>query len=171
MKIGIYKARAIGVDFGETQNGNEYIAVGMRTDTGDVDTWTGYLSEKCVARSIHAVRLMGWKGSDLSTLSIGDLPGWVQIDVRLDKDKEGNTQLDDDGQPRTRVAFINSLSGMRSPPLSADKRKALALRLRKAVADSPTCDPVLTVEDPKPAQPKPPMREPGDDGDEPPPWL
>lgn len=148
MKVGKYRAKACGVDFGSTQNGNEFVAVAFEVD-GQVETWSGYLTDKSVERTLRALRLMGWQGNDLATLTVADLPGWVQVDIREDKDREGNVVTNDDGTPRTRIAWVNSITGMTSAPLPQNARQALALRLRKAVADAPVVAP--TLEAPRPA--------------------
>ena len=164
--VGKYKVKACGLEFSCTQNGNEFVAVAFDVPGYGVETWNGYLSEKAAPRTIAALRTMGWAGNDLAELKVKDLPGYVIADFREDKDREGNVSMDDDGKPRTRIAWISSLTGLRTPPMTTDARKSLSLRLRKVIADAPVVAPVLTTDE----APEP-MREPGDDGDEPPAWL
>jgi hypothetical protein len=164
--IGKYRAKACGFDIGESQSGNPFVAVSFEIG-GTVEPWTGYLTDKAAERTIQSLRLMGWQGDDLEKLTLADLPGWVQVDVREDKDKEGSIKIGDDGKPQTRIAFVNSLSGMFGAPMDHEARKALSLRLRGAVAKSPKVAPTLV--EPEQIKPKP-SREPGDDGD-PPDWL
>lgn len=157
LPVGKYKCKACGLEFSCSQNGNEFVAVAFDIG-GRVETWNGWLSEKAASRTIGALRNMGWKGSDLASLKVEDLPGYVLADVREDRDKDGHVKMDDDGKPRTRIAWISSITGLNTPPMSHDQRKSLSLRLRKAVAEAPIVEPVLAIDE----QPKP-MREPGDD--------
>lgn len=161
--VGKYLGKPCGVDLGQTQGGNEYIAIGFDIPGHGMETWNGYLSEKTVARTIGVLRMLGWKGSDLAAITVADLPGWAQLDVREDKDREGNINMGDDGKPRTRIAWVNSPSGMTGAPLGAESRKALSLRLRKVIADAPLCTP--TLEPPKASAPAPRAAELNDDFD------
>lgn len=161
LPVGKYRARAVGIDFGNTQGGNEFIAIAFECGPDRIlETWYGYLSEKAAARTIGVLRLMGWTGNDLGTLALHDLPGLVQVDVRDDVDRDGNNR-------GTRIAFVNSLSGMTGQPMTENNRKALALRLRGLVAAAPVVAPVIDQPEPKPA-PAPAekrMRQPGEDED------
>lgn len=146
LPVGKYRAKAVGIDFGNTPNtGTEFIAIAFECGPNrDLETWYGYLSEKSAARTIGVLRLLGWAGNDLSTVTMADLPGSVQVDIRDDIDKDGNNR-------GTRIAFVNSLSGMSGQPMAESNRKALAMRLRGLVNAAPIVAPVIDKPVPKEA--------------------
>ena len=146
--VGKYKVKAYGLEFSCTQNGNEFVAVAFDIPGYGVETWNGYLSEKAAPRTVASLRTMGWQGDDLAALKVSDLPGYVIADVREDKDREGNISMNDDGTPRTRIAWISSITGLRTPPMTTDARKSLSLRLRKIIAEAPKVQPVTTLDTP-----------------------
>jgi hypothetical protein len=151
MKPGKYIGKAVGIDFGRTKNGNEYIAVEFDV-AGEVETWSGYFSDKAVERTISSLRQCGWTGNDVGAITVQDLPGYVVLDVRQDVDQDKRPRVDAQGQPIGRIAFVGSQV---IDPLDGGARKALGLRLRGACARVPVVEPVLA--------PPQPMREPGDD--------
>lgn len=160
LQVGKYKAKAIGVDFGNSpKTGTEFIAIAFEVGPArEIETWNGYLSEKAAPRTIQALRAMGWAGNDLSTIEpdASNLPGWVQVDVQDDVAQDGTVR-------GTRIAFVNSLSGMVGTPMTENNRKSLALRLRALVAAAPIVAPV--IEAPEPTTAPKPMRRPGEDDD------
>lgn len=168
MKVGQFVGKAVGVNYGRTANGNEYIAVALQCGD-EMGTWLGYLNtDDNVDRTLAALRCMGWSGSDAGAVTLADLPGYVQVDVRQDKDRDGNPRVDAAGNPIGRPAFINPITGRQvGTPLDAGARKSLGLRLRSRVAAAPVVAPTLSV----PGQSQQsgsgqPTRQPGDDGDD-----
>lgn len=146
MKVGKFVGKACGVDYGRTKTGNEFIAVTLQFDS-DIDTWTGYLnSDANIERTLTALRLMGWSGSDAGSITVADLPGYVQVEVRQDKDKDGNLRVDERGNPIGRPAFINPVGGRALlDPLDTGARKAIGMRLRAKAAAAPVVAPVLEM--------------------------
>ena len=161
VKVGVYKMpHVVGLDFSQTNNGNEFVQLMCELTTPEgpaLEPWTGYLhTDKAAARTIATMRMLGWTGNDLFTLTAADLPGSALADVREDTDKDGNVV-------GTRIAFLNSPSGLRSAPMPDNNRKALAMRLRGLVAAAPIVAPVIDKPEPAPAKP---MRQMGDDTDD-----
>ncbi len=156
MNVGQFIGKAVGVEYGRTNNGNEYVAVAMQCGD-EMGTWIGYLNtDENIERTLSALRTMGWAGSDAGAITVADLPGYVQVDVRQDKDKEGKLRFDDAGKPIGRPAFINPVTG-RTIGVTLDQgaRKAIGLRLRAKAAAAPVMAPVLAPPKPAPTRTAP----------------
>lgn len=146
MRVGQFIGKAVGVEYGRTKNGNEFIAVAMQCGD-EMGTWIGYLNtDDNITRTLESLRLMGWAGNDAGAITVDDLPGYVQVDVRQDKDKDGKLRFDDAGQAIGRPAFINPVTGRRmGEPMDPGSRKAIGLRLRAKAAAAAVVSPVLTA--------------------------
>lgn len=127
---GTYRARAVGAALGETKGGKEQVAVEFELLTDDLTpgqriTWFGYFTEKTTARTIESLRICGWTGSDLT-----DLEGIGANEVELVVENE-----EWEGKTRAKVQWVNKAGGGLSlaAPLSADKAKAFAARMKGAV--------------------------------------
>ena len=82
---GTYTARALGFDFGVTQNDKDFVAVNFEItgpdQRGEQITWRGYFStEGAIKRTLESLRYAGWKGGP-DTLEA--LPGLGSNEVEL----------------------------------------------------------------------------------------
>lgn len=125
-----YRARATTGDLGETPNTHTpFVGVTfeVRFDDGQTDTvnWSGWLTDKAYARTIEALRAMGWEGDDLA-----DLSGIDKNEVEIVTEWDG-----DDGQ-YVRVKWVNGTRrGMSEQArLSPDQKRALAAKMRSRIA-------------------------------------
>lgn len=114
---GYYQGRAIRV---ELEDGSKkYVQLGLskRSETrqllvmfkiesgefaGMTFPWFGYFSDDSAQRTIESLRLMGWKGKSFATINDEELNQLVSLTIETE-DYEGKT--------RTRVSWVNDLSG------------------------------------------------------------
>lgn len=162
-QVGDYKVKACAVELKvSTKKKTPFMAVSFVIN-GQIESWSGYLTDNACERTLESLRYMGWQGNDIEAITLDDLPGWVLAAVKEERNEDKTLKLDDNGDPVTRIAFINPLSGMFGAPMDHDARKALSLRMRAAASKVPVVKPTLAVptED-KPADDGPPPM-PGDD--------
>jgi hypothetical protein len=88
-------------------SGNVMIAVEIIIKEGPAAdsrlTWYGHLTDKTFERTVESLRLLGWKGDDLS-----DLTGVDSNDVNVVIGYEPDLQ----GEIRARVQWINQIGGV-----------------------------------------------------------
>ena len=99
---GTYPARAVGYEFGTSDNGTEQIGVAMRITQGDYAgrtlTWYGFFnSPENAQRAIRSLRACGWKGEDLTNLA-----GLTEQDVNIVVEVETYN-----GKTGNKVAWVN----------------------------------------------------------------
>ena len=125
-----YKARGIDGYVDKAGTGTEYVAIKLRVTNGDETdseiTWFGYFTDKTIDRTIESLRILGWRGDDLSDLA-GITENEVEIVVR-------NEEYE--GQTRARVAFINRIGGgvRLEKRMSAEDTRRFAARMKAKVA-------------------------------------
>lgn len=138
---GRYRARATGAEMGFTNAGKEQIAISfdLLDKPGQRVTWYGMFTTEITGnarvsqcdRTMESLRHCGWNTDDLS-----DLAGITDNEVDLTIDTETDLQ----GQPRSRVKWVNA-AGSGGPALKnvmpdvakrsfAAKMKAAALASR-----------------------------------------
>jgi hypothetical protein len=97
-----FRAKAVDVGLGFTNNGNEQIGVVFEVVEGDCAgeeiTWYGFFTEKTAQRTIESLRYCGWQGNDLASIDVEDIPKVVQIVVEEDEYE---------GKRRLRVQWVN----------------------------------------------------------------
>lgn len=127
-KEGVFRAVPSGAGLSRAQTGN--MQVGVMLNVMDADgvvgeqiTWYGSLSEKAREFTFRSLRTMGWKGDDISDLSM--LTNEVSIVVARE---EYN------GKTYEKVKFINAPggSGIRNQ-LDESEAKAFAASLKSTV--------------------------------------
>jgi hypothetical protein len=131
---GKYRARA--VEWSQvTENertGNEEIRTLFQIteegpDSGSNITWRGYFTEGTAERTIESLRYMGWTGNDIT-----DIQGLDANEVQLVIKHE-----EYEGKPQAKVAWVNRLAQVyMGQPMSADKKKAFAARMKGLVVAS-----------------------------------
>lgn len=124
---GRYQCRATEGLLSETEGGNPQVAVDIVIiEEGEWEgqhrTWYGSFTEKSTDRTLQSLRLLGWRGDDLSELvGLGETEAYVTI--THEEDQEGNL--------RDRAAWINSGAGIAvKKPMNADSAKAFAERMK-----------------------------------------
>lgn len=121
--IGTHAARAIAAKLGETSKGDTQVAVEFEiTDLPDGPrriTWYGFFTEKTEDRTIEALRICGWTGTDFTDMQVG-------ADVSL--------VIEDDtweGKTRAKVKWVNRPGGIAmAKPMDAAKAAAFSARMK-----------------------------------------
>lgn len=134
IKPGRYLARATRYKLTETTNTRTpYIAVAFELLDGDHAgaelTWSGWLSDKAMERTLKGLRAAGWRGADLSDLAgIGERKCSLTIDDEVSQS---------DGKVYARIKFVNSTGGaeLRGDALDDGKYRQL-VAASKAIAVS-----------------------------------
>lgn len=159
---GTYAARAKTWALAETSKGDPQVAVEFALLDPEAEmkslAWYGYFTENTEARTIEALRTMGWAGDDLS-----DLQGLDANEVSIVVEEE-----EYQGKIQTKVRWVNKAGGLNvKAPLSGDKAKAFATMMRDRIR---ALDAAKGVK--KPAQPNGATRAPARSGPpEPPPMT
>lgn len=157
LENGVYRARASSGALGETKGGKEQVAVEFEVLDdgfhGQRITWFGYFTDKTTEGTLRALRTMGWRGDDLS-----DLGGIQDNEVSLVVEQE-----EYEGKWTAKVRWVNAIGGGvgLKAPLSPDKAKAFAARMRAQVLAFDKSEGA-----PKPSAPRPAPR--GDPREPPP---
>ena len=114
------------------KTGNEEIRVLCEIlDEGDAKgvtrTWHGYFTEKTAERTIESLRYMGWKGDDITNISLE--PGTKFQIVIKHEEYEGKTQ--------EKIAWINRLQSVYvGQPMDASRKSSFASRMKGLVLAS-----------------------------------
>lgn len=131
MNDGIYPAQVVEGLLGVASTGNEQVAVSLEvTDvdgnpTGERIAWYGTFTEAAYPYTVKTLRVMGWRGDDLSDLSsIAGTP--VSIVVQSEEYK---------GKVRQKVAFVNAPGGgaILKEQMTPDAAKSFADRMRSKI--------------------------------------
>lgn len=162
MKAGKYQARAIGMAFGQTTKGSDYVRVHLKVKVGtEVETisWDGFFTEKTETRTIESLRLLGctMPGDDITR---SDGLGSKIAEVVIEE--EVNAQ----GMPEAKVRWINDTHRAPAVVLDSSGKAQLAARLKSAVITSRVATGQTRQATPKPANgERPPTREAHDAAD------
>lgn len=70
MDDGQYKAKPVEWALGQTSNGAPQYMVQLVLSNGSIVTWYGSLNGGAVKITVEALRLMGWKGKDISNVTL-----------------------------------------------------------------------------------------------------
>lgn len=114
------------VQWGKTPAGNEQVVVPIKIKEGEYAgrtlTWFGFFTEKTWARTMDALRYMGWRSDDISDL--GALDKEVEIVV---------THETYEGETRARIQWVNEIGGGRiklHSPMDAKELRMFAASMR-----------------------------------------
>ena len=122
---GYYQARAIRTELEDGSKPFVQLGLSKRSGTkqvlmmfqieggehkGKTFPWFGYITEDSRERTIAALRLCGWKGKSFSTINDEELTDLVSVTI------ETETY---DGKTRSRVSWVNDLSG---PKIELDRK-------------------------------------------------
>jgi hypothetical protein len=103
MEAGLYRAQAMSIEFGITNNGTDQAAVTFELlESHETITAYLYFSERAAARSIDTLRMMGWKGSDAGEITVGEIQNEVDLVIE-ESEYEGKVSL--------KVKWINEVGG------------------------------------------------------------
>jgi hypothetical protein len=123
---GSWKAKGGAWAIGTASTGTDQVGVEIIFLEGPAKderrTWYGYFTDAAFERTIESLRLLGWKGSDLSDLTgIGTTEVYAVV----------AHEQDQHGEIRERVAWINDLGGVAmSNRMDEGSAKAFAARMR-----------------------------------------
>jgi hypothetical protein len=156
---------AVGLVFAETKSGNPQVVVRFKLLDADVAgseiNWYGHFTEKTEDRTLESLQAAGWKGTDLSALSLEDLNAEVSLVIepkpRVDADLQ--PVLGEDGQAvvQPEVRWVNRAGLAVQQQLAPDKMQLLAARLKgKLAASQAMAKPRTNGTPPPSARPSPP---------------
>lgn len=153
---GTYAARAVYHDLGESKNGHFQVAVTFEIVAGDylgrrITYFATFAPGKATEFAIKALRAAGWTCDDPTVLTgLGD----AECDIVVEHDEYN-------GRVRDRIRFVNR-PGERGRftfqnPMSEEKRRAIAARLRGTViaVSRDIGEPSQQAARPAPARPAP----------------
>jgi hypothetical protein len=120
---GTYRSRAVGLELGETGTGSPQVGVAVEfLDIGKTVTWYGNLSGGALEITIKALRIMGWKGTDLASLSVDDLVNEFSS-VYADEEYQGKVTR--------KIKYINGTGGVAMKNVAdAAKKAQIAAKLK-----------------------------------------
>ncbi len=113
---GRHDAKAIAMDLGITESNKEYVNIRFEL-TGDEKggiNWRGWLTDKALEYTVKSLRILGWRGNDLSSDD-----GIIGTEVSLVIEHEEYK-----GKVSAKVKYINEAGGGGK---KLDKAKAKAL--------------------------------------------
>ncbi len=153
---GKYRARAQAdsVQFGESKNGKEQIAITFDlldetdTETGHTITWFGFFTEKTEARTIESVGHCGWDMATGPTNAHRVADNVVELVIE-DEEYEGKV--------RTKVQWINRIGAKFAfeRPMDQGRAGALFARIKARAAAKPGAVPAAQPRRPAPQRPAP----------------
>lgn len=155
MENGIYRGRAVSAMLGETATGKEQVAIQFEfLEMNEQLTYYGYFTDAAREHAFKALRAAGWTGDDLSDLSGVGGPDAPEVSLVVENEEY-------QGHVYPKIRWVNVPGGGPAVknPLSADKAKAFAARMKGAVlafdksAGTPKAKPVSRT---GPLSPEPP---------------
>ena len=144
LPAGRYNARATDAKAGKTSKGSEQVAVEFEITAPEIHagrriTAYLYLTEKTVDRTLESLEHCGWDGVGFSVDSLATVRGEASIVIEHEEDQNG--------EPRARVKWVNSIGGLAlKEELDAASVIALEQRLKGKL---------LARKQSRPVQPKP----------------
>lgn len=125
LREGTYGARVSAFEgLTYSANGTPQVAIQFTTDEGTISTWL-YLSDKAAKYTVEKLRLMGWRGNDVSEIVLDDLTADVEIVVAHEEY---------DGEAKAKVKWINAPGGgsgiKPGAPMGDAEKKAFAAKLK-----------------------------------------
>lgn len=158
-------AKAVDIDFGYTNAGDEQTAVTFEATDGESVgnrfVWYGYFSEKAAPYTIKGLRDCGWTGNDIGAITVFDLTEEVEIEVvtEMYEGKE-KTKVNRVNKPGQSVAALKNKMGDAQKKAFGAKFKGLVMR----TAPAPTAQRTQPTQARKStASAQPAERQPGDD--------
>ncbi len=116
---GKYVATPVRAELTSTSKGTDYVGVTFTVEgQQEKITWSGWLTDKTVDRTLEALRTMGWEGEEITELATVNRT--VSITV---SHEEFN------GETRPRVQWINPVR----VHMTGDAKKALSDRIRDRI--------------------------------------
>lgn len=89
--------------------------------------WFGFLTDKTTERTIESLRYAGWKGADLSDLSDLERDDTPVVALVVEHEEY-------EGKTRAKVQWVNREGGRGAAALPAAQAKAIAEKMRGAIA-------------------------------------
>lgn len=122
---GKFRAKGASGGLGYTSGDQPQVAVELHIldpdYAGETITWFGYFTDKTQERTFETLRLLGWKGDDLS-----DLTGITdnEVSVVIEEDEY-------QGDVRLKVKWINKVGGLAlKTPMTPEQAKAFAIQMK-----------------------------------------
>lgn len=111
----------------ESSKGTPGIGVEIDFSGGDVQgatlTWTGWLSDGALDRTVESLRAMGWQGLDLDDVS-GLEANEVEVVVQGEEYE---------GKWYPRISFINRIGGALGAKMTQEKARTFAAAMRSRI--------------------------------------
>jgi hypothetical protein len=121
---GRYDAKAIEAQLAQAGTGTPQVAVLFEIEDGRTITWFGFLTEKSFPYTLKALRILGFKGGDISKVESQEL-GEASITVKHDTYE---------GETRAKVEWVNE-PGSSGPALTPlENKSAFAKAMAKKIA-------------------------------------
>ena len=152
---GKYRARAQAdsVQFGESKNGKEQIAITFDlldgendAPTGHTITWFGFFTEKTEARTVESVGHCGWDMATGPTNAHRVADNVVELVIE-DEEYEGKV--------RTKVQWINRIGAKFAfeRPMDQSQKGSLFARIKARAQSKPSAVPAAAPRRPAPQRP------------------
>lgn len=148
---GRYPARAVEWKLAQASTGNEQVVVSFAFshESRAVERlWFGHFTDATWARTIDALKTMGWKGNDVleldtpqADLSSNEVVLVLEHEFREEKMKEGDPPRDPNaplpGRWVERIRWVNAKGGVdMTTPLAVEKRAAFSQRMKGLILSS-----------------------------------
>ena len=123
---GTYVAFPVKSEFGFTNGGKEQVRVDFEISEGEFTNytlpWFGYFTDKTRTRTLETLRLLGWRGNDLTKL---DGIGTRKVEIVVEDDTY-------QGKTKPKIQYVNPLGGgTRSKSvMSPEQLRAFADKMR-----------------------------------------
>lgn len=159
---GVYRGRAVGAALGETAKGAEQVAVAFVLLDFDSTrmTYFGTFGENAFVHTMKALRTAGWQGDDLADLASLSRDDTPEVDLVIENETY-------EGKTAPKIRWVNPRGIAMRAPLTADKAKLFAARMRGQVLAFNQANPTKPATNGR-AAPRAPEPPPHMDSDKPP---
>jgi hypothetical protein len=132
---GKHKAKAMRAWLTKSpKKGTDGVCIDFKVSGGMFDgggiTWTGWLTDTTVDRTVESLRNCGWKGDELADLST------VNGEAEIVVEEETFTGRDGEERVSYRVQWVNKLGGRGFAAVEAVDAKSLSARMKERVRAS-----------------------------------
>jgi len=106
---GTHKVHVTGSAMGTTGTGKEQIAISLTNDAGESGAWYGFFTAKAIGITERALQALGWDMEEhqYNFALLNGTPALIGAECLA----VCETEPDQNGNPRTKVSWLNPLDG------------------------------------------------------------